>query len=132
MNRRDFGRSALGVFALAGRPSAQAQRADARTYRYIHLDVFTDRRMQGNQLFVFPQPAGLDTETMQAMTRESNLSECTFVFAAETAGTDHRVRIFTRTAETPFAGHPTIGTAFALAHAGTLKPGLSQIGRAHV
>jgi trans-2,3-dihydro-3-hydroxyanthranilate isomerase len=126
MNRRDFGRSALGVFALAGRPSAQAQRADARTYRYIHLDVFTDRRMQGNQLFVFPQPAGLDTETMQAMTRESNLSECTFVFAAETAGTDHRVRIFTRTAETPFAGHPTIGTAFALAHAGVIKPGTAR------
>jgi len=88
--------------------------------------VFTDKRMQGNQLFVFTQPAGLDTDTMQTMTRESNLSECTFVFPPEAAGTDHRVRIFTRTAETPFAGHPTIGTAFALAHAGVLKPGVTR------
>ena len=63
---------------------------------------------------------------MQTMTRESNLSECTFVFPPELAGTDHRVRIFTRTAETPFAGHPTIGTAFALAHAGVLKPGTAR------
>ena len=75
---------------------------------------------------MFTQPAGLDTETMQTMTRESNLSECTFVFPPELAGTDHRVRIFTRTAETPFAGHPTIGTAFALAHAGVLKPGTAR------
>jgi trans-2,3-dihydro-3-hydroxyanthranilate isomerase len=96
------------------------------SYRYIHLDVFTDRRLQGNQLFVFVQPAGLDTATMQTMTRESNLSECTFVFPPEQAGTDHRIRIFTRSAETPFAGHPTIGTAFALAHVGVLKPGLAR------
>jgi trans-2,3-dihydro-3-hydroxyanthranilate isomerase len=48
------------------------------------------------------------------------------VFPPEAAGTDHRVRIFTRTAETPFAGHPTIGTAFALAHAGVLKPGQAR------
>ena len=132
MNRRDFGRSALGVFALAGRadarvgPSLSVQADGARAYRYVHLDVFTDKRMQGNQLFVFTQPAGLDAETMQTMTRESNLSECTFVFPADAAGTDHRVRIFTRTAETPFAGHPTIGTAFALAHTGVLKPGLAR------
>ena len=107
-------------------PARLAQAGDPRGYRYIHLDVFTDRRMQGNQLFVFVQPAGLDTDTMQTITRESNLSECTFVFPPELAGTDHRVRIFTRTAETPFAGHPTIGTAFALAHTGALKPGLSH------
>jgi trans-2,3-dihydro-3-hydroxyanthranilate isomerase len=130
MNRRDFGRSGLvGLAALAlpnAAASAAAQAPDSRAYRYIHLDVFTDRRLQGNQLFVFVQPAGLDTDAMQTMTRESNLSECTFVFPPEQAGTDHRVRIFTRTAETPFAGHPTIGTAFALAHTGALKPGLSH------
>ena len=130
MNRRDFGRSGLvGLAALAlpnAAASAAAQAPDSRGYRYIHLDVFTDRRLQGNQLFVFVQPAGLDTDMMQTMTRESNLSECTFVFPPEQAGTDHRVRIFTRTAETPFAGHPTIGTAFALAHTGALKPGLSH------
>ena len=114
MNRRTFGRTGLlGLAALAWRGEAAAQ-SGGRAYRYIHLDVFTDKRMQGNQLFVFTQPAGLDTETMQTMTRESNLSECTFVFPPEAVGTDHRVRIFTRTAETPFAGHPTIGTAFAL------------------
>src|SRR4051812_25716481 len=102
MNRREFGRSAaaLAVFGT-GRPMA-AQTAPAaaqggKSYRYIHLDVFTDHRTHGNQLFVFTQPGGLDTDTMQALTRESNLSECTFVFAPETAGTDHRVRIFTRT-----------------------------------
>lgn len=127
MNRRDFTRAGLTSVAALALPrtaaSAPAQSAEPRAYRYVHLDVFTDRRLQGNQLFVFVQPAGLDAEAMQTLTRESNLSECTFVFPPEQAGTDHRVRIFTRTAETPFAGHPTIGTAFALAHAGVLKPG---------
>jgi trans-2,3-dihydro-3-hydroxyanthranilate isomerase len=133
MTRRAFGRT--GLLGMAGLAAADADllalhaegaRAGAApSYRYIHLDVFTDQRLQGNQLFVFTQPAGLDTDTMQTMTRESNLSECTFVFPPEAAGTDHRVRIFTRTAETPFAGHPTIGTAFALAHAGVLKPGVA-------
>src|SRR3954462_8772075 len=127
MNRRDFGKIGLAALASTALPARlAAQTAANRDYRYIHLDVFTDTRLQGNQLFVFTQPAGLDTETMQTMTRESNLSECTFVFAPEAAGTDHRVRIFTRTAETPFAGHPTIGTAFALAHAAGLKPGVAR------
>src|SRR3954451_24733257 len=124
MNRRDFGKIGLAALASSALPARlAAQPATNRDYRYLHLDVFTDTRMQGNQLFVFTQPAGLDTETMQTMTRESNLSECTFVFPPEAAGTDYRVRIFTRTAETPFAGHPTIGTAFALAHTGAVKPG---------
>src|SRR3954470_6735737 len=123
MERRDFAKLGLAALASSALPARlAAQTAANRAYRYLHLDVFTDTRMQGNQLFVFTQPAGLDTGTMQTMTRESNLSECTFVFPPEAAGTAHRVRIFTRTAETPFAGHPTIGTAFALAHAGVLKP----------
>jgi trans-2,3-dihydro-3-hydroxyanthranilate isomerase len=130
MNRREFGRVGLAGVAGFAVPhatrDAAAQPAGPRSYRYVHVDVFTDRRLQGNQLFVFVQPAGLDTETMQALTRESNLSECTFVFPPEQAGTDHRVRIFTRTAETPFAGHPTIGTAFALAQTGVLKAGASH------
>jgi trans-2,3-dihydro-3-hydroxyanthranilate isomerase len=130
MNRRDFTRSGLAGVAGLALPRiatpACAQSGDARGYRYVHLDVFTDRRLQGNQLYVFVQPTGLDTETMQTLTRESNLSECTFVFPPEQTGTDHRVRIFTRTAETPFAGHPTIGTAFALAHIGVLKPGAAR------
>jgi trans-2,3-dihydro-3-hydroxyanthranilate isomerase len=133
MNRRDFARTGISGFAgLAlggskGPALPTAQQMPARGgYRYIHLDVFTDRRLQGNQLFVFTEPAGLDTGTMQTITRESNLSENTFVFPPEQAGTDHRVRIFTRTAETPFAGHPTIGTAFALAHTGVIKPGTAR------
>jgi trans-2,3-dihydro-3-hydroxyanthranilate isomerase len=130
MNRREFGRA--GIAGLAGvvltktPAGAAAQGVAGRQYKYVHLDVFTDRRLQGNQLFVFVQPAGLDTDAMQGLTRESNLSECTFVFPPEAAGTDHRVRIFTRTTEVPFAGHPTIGTAFALAHTGVLKPGAPQ------
>jgi trans-2,3-dihydro-3-hydroxyanthranilate isomerase len=128
MNRREFGRAGLAVLAGVAMThpaaGATAQAGEGRSYKYVHLDVFTDRRLQGNQLFVFTQPGGLDADTMQTMTRESNLSECTFVFPPEQPGTDHRVRIFTRTAETPFAGHPTIGTAFALAHAGLLKPGV--------
>ena len=133
INRREFGHAGLaGLAGLAVAPRERAQTpgstpaATGRAYRYVHLDVFTDKRLQGNQLFVFVQPAGLDVDTMQTFTRESNLSECTFVFPPEAAGTDHRVRIFTRTAETPFAGHPTIGTAFALAHSGVLKPGLGH------
>jgi trans-2,3-dihydro-3-hydroxyanthranilate isomerase len=128
MNRRDFGRAGLlGIAAVAvGGVKMAAQSGGGRAYRYIHLDVFTDHPTHGNQLFVFTQPAGLDAETMQALTRESNLSECTFVFPPEAAGTDHRVRIFGRTAEMPFAGHPTIGTAFALAHSGALKPGQAK------
>src|SRR5881275_3240845 len=124
VSRRAFGSGLAGLAALGLSRTASAQTPTG--YRYIHLDVFTDTRMQGNQLFVFTQPAGLDTETMQTMTRESNLSECTFVFPPEASGTAHRVRIFTRTAETPFAGHPTIGTAFALAHTGVLKPSMAR------
>src|SRR5436190_22500953 len=124
MNRREFGRTSVAGLAAFAMP--QTIPGTAKAYRYVHLDVFTDRRLQGNQLLVFVQPAGLDADTMQALTRESNLSECTFVFPPEQAGTDSRVRIFTRTAETPFAGHPTIGTAFALAHIGVLKPAMSH------
>jgi trans-2,3-dihydro-3-hydroxyanthranilate isomerase len=134
MNRRDFGRVAMGALALGdGMPrigvterDAQQGAQTARAYRYVHLDVFTGQRLQGNQLLVYVQPAGLGAETMLALTRESNFSENTFVFPPEQPGTDYRVRIFTRTAEVPFAGHPTIGTAFALAQTGALKPGRAR------
>lgn len=130
MNRRTFGRTGVaglaGLVAARSEPSAAQAGGDRRAYSFVHLDVFTDRRYQGNQLLVFTKPAGLDTETMQAMTKESNYSECTFVLPPEQAGTDHRVRIFNRTAEAPFAGHPTIGTAFALAHTGVLTPAQSR------
>ena len=94
-----------------------------RTYRYLHYDVFTDTPFEGNQLAVFLEPAGLSTDDMQTITREMNFSECTFIFPPETPGTDVRMRIFTPGEELPMAGHPTIGSTFALAQAGTIKPG---------
>ncbi len=97
------------------------------TYRYVHLDVFTDRVFGGNQLAVFPEPAGLDADTMQAITREMAYSESTFVFPPEDPSTSVRVRIFTPGKELPMAGHPTIGTAFALAHEGVIAPGQQEV-----
>jgi trans-2,3-dihydro-3-hydroxyanthranilate isomerase len=130
ITRREWNRTTLtglAAAALPHGPSGLVNQASGsgRGYRYVHLDVFTNRRLSGNQLAVFPEPMGLDADTMTAITRETNYSECTFVFPPDTAGTDHRVRIFTRGGETPFAGHPTIGTAFALAHVGRLRPGVS-------
>lgn len=92
-------------------------------YRYLHFDVFTDTPLEGNQLAVFPEPAGLSAETMQTIAREMNFSESTFIFPPETPGTDVRMRIFTPGEELPMAGHPTIGSTFALAHEGTIAPG---------
>jgi trans-2,3-dihydro-3-hydroxyanthranilate isomerase len=93
------------------------------TYRYLHYDVFTDRALEGNQLAVFPEPAGLTTELMQAITREMNFSECTFIFPPEAAGTGVRMRIFTPGEELPMAGHPTVGSTFALGKEGVIKTG---------
>ena len=97
-----------------------------RSYRYLHLDVFTAHPFEGNQLAVFPEPDGLSTETMQTITREMNFSECTFIFPAERGG-DVKMRIFTPGKELPIAGHPTIGSAFALAIEGTIRHAHEQI-----
>jgi len=94
-----------------------------RTFRYLHLDVFTSTPLEGNQLAVFPEPQGLTTGEMQAITREMNFSESTFIFPPEAPGTDVRMRIFTPADELPMAGHPTIGSTFALAHEGVIAPG---------
>ncbi len=94
----------------------------ARSYRYLHFDVFTDRLFGGNQLAVFPDGRGLPAETMQAIAKEMNFSETTFVLPAERADTDVRMRIFTPAAEMPMAGHPTIGSTFALARIGVIEP----------
>ena len=88
-------------------------------YRYYTCDVFTDTRFGGNQLAVLPQAEGLSSKHMQQLAREFNFSETTFVFPSE-AGHTGQVRIFTPTAELPFAGHPNIGTAFVLATTGSL------------
>jgi len=90
--------------------------------RFLHYDVFTSRRLEGNQLAVFPDARGLDASTMQAVTKEMNFSESTFILPAERPDTDIRMRIFTPGSELPMAGHPTIGSTFALAHEGVITP----------
>src|SRR3712207_1822338 len=92
------------------------------TLDYLHLDVFTNRRFTGNQLAVFRDGRSLDTATMQAIAREMNFSESTFILPAERPDTDVRMRIFTPGVELPMAGHPTIGSTFALAHTGVIAP----------
>lgn len=98
-----------------------------RSYRFLQLDVFTDRLFGGNQLAVFPDARGLSTETMQAIAHEMNFSETTFVLAPDTSDTDLRMRIFTPGAELPMAGHPTIGTTFALARTGAIAAGSDRV-----
>jgi trans-2,3-dihydro-3-hydroxyanthranilate isomerase len=88
-----------------------------RRLPYVLIDVFTDRPLEGNQLAVFTDARGLSTEDMQALARETNLSETTFIFPRdleEERRSGTRVRIFTVQEELPFAGHPTLGTAFFL------------------
>jgi trans-2,3-dihydro-3-hydroxyanthranilate isomerase len=92
------------------------------TYRYLHLDVFTSTPFEGNQLAVFLEPHGLTPAQMQRIANEMAFSESTFVFPPEGAG-DVRMRIFTPGSELPMAGHPTIGTTFALAIEGTIARG---------
>lgn len=88
------------------------------SHRYLTVDVFTDSRFGGNPLAVFPQAPELDDARMQAIARELNLSETVFVYPPDDPAHDCRVRIFTPAREVPFAGHPTIGTAFVLAETG--------------
>jgi trans-2,3-dihydro-3-hydroxyanthranilate isomerase len=88
-----------------------------RTLSYVLHDVFTAQPLQGNQLCVFTQASGLDDSTMQALAKETNLSETTFVIRRPREVEDRegfQVRIFTVAEELPFAGHPTLGTAMVL------------------
>lgn len=94
----------------------------ANEFRYFTADVFTDEMFGGNQLAVFPDARGLDETTMQKIARELNLSETVFVLPAETPQGTRRLRIFTPGSELPFAGHPTVGTAFVLASIGEVPP----------
>src|SRR3989442_14142747 len=83
-------------------------------FRYVVCDVFTDRPLAGNQLAVFTDARGIPEDLLQPLAREMNFSETVFVLPAE--GDGHaRIRIFTPTTEVPFAGHPTLGSAFVLA-----------------
>ena len=89
-------------------------------YKFHTADVFTDRVFGGNPLAVFPDGQGLSTEQMQAVAREFNLSETVFVLPPAQPVHTRRLRIFTPTAELPFAGHPTVGTAHVLAATGDI------------
>jgi len=120
---------AAALPATMARPlSAQQVRRPAvvNGRRYLQYDVFTDKPLAGNQLAVFTETTGLTAEQMQAMTRETKFSECTFVQPSEAAGTDVRLRIFGPANEMQFAGHPVIGSTFALADDGVIKPGAKE------
>jgi trans-2,3-dihydro-3-hydroxyanthranilate isomerase len=96
-------------------------------YRYLHLDVFTRTPLRGNQLAVFLDPLDWPDVTRQDIAREMSFSETTFVHPPKSAGALASMRIFTPGGELPMAGHPTIGTTFALAASGRIKPGLPGI-----
>lgn len=91
-----------------------------RRYHFVQADVFTARPFGGNQLAVFTDARGLSPAEMQALAREMNYSESTFVLPPEIPGAARRVRIFTPAIEMPMAGHPTVGTAFVLAQRGAI------------
>lgn len=94
---------------------------------FLRYDVFTRQPLTGNPLAVFPDAHGMSADRMQAVAREVNLSESTFLLPPETPGVDVRMRIFTPVTELPMAGHPTIGTTFALAHTGRIAPDTPRI-----
>jgi trans-2,3-dihydro-3-hydroxyanthranilate isomerase len=95
--------------------------------RAYHLvDVFTDRAFGGNPLAVFLDGKGMSDALMQAIAKEFNLSETTFVFPPQDPANDFRVRIFTPTEELPMAGHPTVGTTLVLTRAGLVRPGTER------
>ena len=90
----------------------------ARTFSFVTVDVFTERRFGGNPLAVFPDASGITDREMQALAAEFNLSETTFVLPPADPKNTARVRIFNRKHEMPFAGHPNVGTAWVLRHRG--------------
>jgi trans-2,3-dihydro-3-hydroxyanthranilate isomerase len=90
-------------------------------HKFILVDVFAEEPLSGNQLAVFPDARGLSDRAMQALAREINFVETTFVLPPRLASATRWVRIFTPRSELAFAGHPTIGTAAVLAHLGILE-----------
>ncbi len=135
-NRRSF----LGTVATTGIAAAFARATGApvappertRHFPYIQIDVFTSRRLEGNPLTVFTDARGLSDAEMQALARETNLSETTFVFPRDQATERERgvqVRIFTTQEEVPFAGHPTLGTAMVLRKLRLTHAGQTNVGQ---
>src|SRR5215831_10322994 len=101
----------------ASNPHTAGGSMSNRKFSFVHLDVFTSRWLEGNQLAVFTDARGLSDEEMQKLAREMNLAETTFILPRDEAterASGHKVRIFTVNEELPFAGHPTLGTAWYL------------------
>ena len=122
-SRRSFLEAAgtAGVAAAIGDVGDAAENPNSETkvrrFSYIQIDVFTSRRLQGNPLAVFTDARGLSDSEMQAIARETNLQETTFIFPRDPAvEREHgvKVRIFIPGEEIPFGGHPTLGTAVVL------------------
>lgn len=97
------------------------------SYHYYLCDVFTDRPFGGNQLAVFPDATDIPEQLLLPITREFNFSEVTFVYPPTDARYTRRVRIFTPGGEIPFAGHPTVGTAFVLFASGELRAECGEV-----
>jgi len=118
MQRRNFLRTA-GAATLAASQSATFAQNGRKTIEYVQVDVFTKNPLEGNPLCAYIGADNLTDEEMQRITREMNHSETTFLQKSKGNG-DGVVRIFTQGGEVPFAGHPTLGSAFVMAqmHAG--------------
>src|ERR1700736_5416575 len=99
----------------------------AQQYDFQQVDVFTRERFRGNALSVFTDARGLSKTQMQDIARETSLSETTFVVPSERDDCAARVYIFTPTLEMPYAGHPTVGTAWVLANNGMLPKAANQV-----
>ena len=103
--------------------AARASGMSERFFDFWRVDVFTQVPLEGNPLAVFPRATGLSKDEMEAIAREMNLSETTFVFPASNPEAHYRNRIFTPRGEIPFAGHPSLGTAYVAALEGLVpKP----------
>jgi len=97
------------------------------TFRFLQLDVFASRLFDGNPLAVVIGAEGLDGQAMQRIARWTNLSETTFLLPPSTPQADYRVRIFTPRQELPFAGHPSVGSAYAAIEAGLVDAGKTAL-----
>jgi PhzF family phenazine biosynthesis protein len=94
-----------------------------RRFSYVQLDVFAARLFDGNPLAVVIDADDLDTDTMQRIARWTNLSETAFLLKPSQPQADYRVRIFTTRQELPFAGHPSVGSAYVAIAAGKVDAG---------
>ncbi len=98
-----------------------------RSYDFWRVDVFAERPLEGNPLAVFPRAQGLSDREMLAIAREMNISETTFVLPPSKAGANYRNRIWTPGGELPFAGHPSLGTAYVAAMEGIVPLGEGRV-----